>query len=456
LVPTQGLVVTTIDYTYDYLSRLTQADYSSGEGFQYAYDAVGNMTALTATITNTVVTTKAYDAANHLIAVTSDGAVRTLDWSAAGELLRDGDDTYTWDAVGRLASATVDGVTSRYAYLGDGGRISMTVGSETTTYTLDLAALLVQVLVANQSTNPQSTTYLYSFTRIGEFDGEWHYHLADHLGSVRSLVGADGGVEGTRAYRPYGVQLSSAGTASSIYGFTGEQTDQPGLIYLRARMYAPEIGRFISQDTITPEFSQPQSLNLYAYVRGNPTNYIDPSGHRGTAVIIVSKHSHWTDWHSWAVASPLTDRYRVGTERDKDDNITKHGVERLAEILEWYTDCIGILTLSGHGSGGAGISVEDHYRTYIDQRIDPALATRIANKLCKNATVNVCACGGGKDEAKMQRLANKLQAEVCACTGTLWYPCICRKKWHCVWPNSVDDEILKEREKCPDIPKKKR
>ena len=124
----------------------------------------------------------------------------------------------------------------------------MTVGSETTTYTLDLAAPLVQVLVANEGGD--STLYLYGVARIGEDDGAWHYHLADHLGSVRSLVDADGDVDGTRAYRPYGASLDTAGTASSIYGFTGEQTDPTGLVYLRARMYAPSLGQFVSQGSL--------------------------------------------------------------------------------------------------------------------------------------------------------------------------------------------------------------
>jgi len=187
---------------------------------------------------------------NRLITVTTDGDVRTLEWSAAGELLRDGDPStgsgraYQWDAAGRLARATVDGVSSRYAYLGDGARISMTVDGETTTYTLDLAAPLVQVLVAHEV--GESTTYLYGIARIGEYDGTWQYYLADHLGSVRSLVDVGGGIVGTRAYQPYGSPLSSAGLASSIYGFTGEQTDPTGWVYLRARMYAPDSGLFVS------------------------------------------------------------------------------------------------------------------------------------------------------------------------------------------------------------------
>ena len=38
-----------ISYTYDSLYRLTEADYSTGELYQYAYDPVGNRLSLTTT-----------------------------------------------------------------------------------------------------------------------------------------------------------------------------------------------------------------------------------------------------------------------------------------------------------------------------------------------------------------------------------------------------------------------
>lgn len=47
-----------------------------------------------------------------------------------------------------------------------------------------------------------------------------------------------------------------------------------------ARYYMPEIGRFVSADTIVPEPENPQSYNRYVYVRNNPMNFMDPSGHR--------------------------------------------------------------------------------------------------------------------------------------------------------------------------------
>ncbi len=48
---------------------------------------------------------------------------------------------------------------------------------------------------------------------------------------------------------------------------------------MNARYYLPEVGRFISPDTIVPEPGNPQSFNRYSYVNDNPVNYTDPSGH---------------------------------------------------------------------------------------------------------------------------------------------------------------------------------
>jgi YD repeat-containing protein len=57
----------TIDYTYDGLYRLTKAEYSTGELFEYSYDATGNRLTQTVTIDEVPVTTAyAYDNANCL------------------------------------------------------------------------------------------------------------------------------------------------------------------------------------------------------------------------------------------------------------------------------------------------------------------------------------------------------------------------------------------------------
>jgi RHS repeat-associated protein len=73
--------------------------------------------------------------------------------------------------------------------------------------------------------------------------------------------------------------MFTTGSMNNDFRFTGEQVDpETGLIYLRARYYEPETGRFISKDPFTGFASVPSSLNRYTYVKNNPVLYTDPSG----------------------------------------------------------------------------------------------------------------------------------------------------------------------------------
>jgi hypothetical protein len=49
-------------------------------------------------------------------------------------------------------------------------------------------------------------------------------------------------------------------------------------MYLRARQYDPDTGRFISLDPVLGSLSVPQTLNRYSYVVNNPLKYTDPTG----------------------------------------------------------------------------------------------------------------------------------------------------------------------------------
>jgi len=79
--------------------------------------------------------------------------------------------------------------------------------------------------------------------------------------------------------------LASSGL--NHYKFTSKERDfESGLDYFGARYYSNPLGRFITPDwaakaTAVPyaEFSDPQSLNLYSYVRNVPTARFDTSGH---------------------------------------------------------------------------------------------------------------------------------------------------------------------------------
>lgn len=116
---------TTYAYTYDPLYRLVGAAYSTGEFFEYAYDAAGNRVSESTHVGSTNYT---YDNANRLTDV--NGVRHT--WDANGNLLGDGVYTYTYDHANRLVSVADQQSTISNGYNGLGDRLRQTVDGVTT------------------------------------------------------------------------------------------------------------------------------------------------------------------------------------------------------------------------------------------------------------------------------------------------------------------------------------
>ena len=269
---------TVITYTYDPLYRLRGAYYSTGEFFAYEYDAVGNVTLASEHITTTRTTTYTYNAASQLVTSTVSGesTVWWYTYDANGNLTHqtpngtapaDGQVRYTWDALNRLvkveryvggsyeplAEAAYDGSLPLKAkrvgddvHVGQRTRLTMWVAGQpvTTTYTAD-PLRPGRVLVAADGTTARR--YLYGQGPIGEFDGEWSYHLTDGGGSLRQVADAGGTLTLVRAYKPFGAILEEAGSGASAYGYFGAWWDSGlGLLYWDGRYYDPVTGRFLS------------------------------------------------------------------------------------------------------------------------------------------------------------------------------------------------------------------
>jgi RHS repeat-associated protein len=109
-----------------------------------------------------------------------------------------------------------------------------------------------------------------------------YYYHNDQLGGA-VVITDSGGVEVQRyTYTPFGQQRykgsESAFPISSR--FTGQVLDEDtGLYYCNSRYYDSELGRFTQPDSIVPDPSSSQSFNRFSYVRNNPLNMVDPSGH---------------------------------------------------------------------------------------------------------------------------------------------------------------------------------
>jgi RHS repeat-associated protein len=305
-----GSAGSVISYTYDALYRLTRVDYDDGRYFAYAYDEVGNRLSEVACAGSApcapITTTYSYDDANRLTAVDA----QSYTWDANGNLLADGVLTYTYDAANRLITITQGlTLTTGFLYNGLSDRVSQVVNGVVTTYTLDLAGGLTQVLADG------TFIYLYGNGRIAQDDGaEFEYFLGDALGSVRQLVRSAGQVMLARSYEPYGDVLTSLGSGATSYDFTGEWRDGSGLIYLRARWLDSATGTFLSKDTWRDN-SRPLSLNGWSFVEGDPVNRIDPSGrswHKPTLLEGTLIHGMiGVDFLAWGVSNGRSVRVSV-------------------------------------------------------------------------------------------------------------------------------------------------
>jgi len=153
----------------------------------------------------------------------------------------------------------------------DGLRVAQSSNGAVTAFAWDWATPVPEVLSAGV------TRYLLGAETLGQWDGAaWTYVLPDALGSVRQTVDRAGTVTAYREWSPYGAEV---GGAQAGLGYTGEWQDaDTGLVYLRARWYQAETGRFTQQDLVAFDFYVTQSLSRYSYVLNNTINLTDPSG----------------------------------------------------------------------------------------------------------------------------------------------------------------------------------
>jgi RHS repeat-associated protein len=256
-------------YTYDATYRLTKAEYGD-ETVDYAYDGVGNRTHVTSTVGGAVAYT--YDDADRL---TAAGAVAYTNDASGNRTAKGATTAYSYDYENRLTAVVTSGVTTTYRYNGDGLRVEKDVGGGSgADYVWDVGPELPVVLDDGEA-------YVYGLDLIAKVDDDenaYHY-LYDGLGSTVALADESGAVVSTYAYDAYGEVRSSTGSEANEYRFTGEQADDDsGLVYLRARYYDPETGRFLTKDPFEGYADVPASLNRYTYAHDNPVNLTDPSG----------------------------------------------------------------------------------------------------------------------------------------------------------------------------------
>lgn len=106
------------------------------------------------------------------------------------------------------------------------------------------------------------------------------YYNYDAIGNAIGIDDRVGDTVMNYRYDAFGNLFTDMPAPYNATGYTGKNCDPvAGLMDYSARWYSPTVGRFLTEDSVIGDLSNPQSLNRYAYVMNNPVNMVDPSGH---------------------------------------------------------------------------------------------------------------------------------------------------------------------------------
>lgn len=319
----------TVTRTYDANYRLTDLT-SPALNLHFARDAMGNIIALgNAPGANPATETYSYDPLYRLSGVSDAGtALESYTYNPTGDRLSKtapglatgaylyttgthqlasiGNAARTNDANGNTTGSVMGGETFGFDYngrnrLGAAHRNGPTVG----TYTYNALGQRI----GKVATFPQASTERYAYDQAGQLIGEYgtsnrdyvwlgdipvavvdntingsvttslvNYVTADQLGTPRAVTDGTGTVIWSWAYQgnPFGEQQPSSSTGYVLnLRYPGQYYDaETGTNYNVFRTFEPSAARYLQPDPTGFD----GGIGLFAYVGGNPLNYIDPLG----------------------------------------------------------------------------------------------------------------------------------------------------------------------------------
>lgn len=271
----------TATYTYDNMHRLATsvATGSSTHNLMFSYDRYGNMTCLTNGQTNGPCPNYSFNASTNQIANSG------YTYDAAGDLTADGTGTgthtYQWDAESRLTSID-NGSTATYTYNALGERVEKNVAGAYTEYVYHPSG---EEVGENNRTNwavrviPFAGRHLAHYNDPSGTDATYFMH-STKLASTSQATDYTGRVAQDQLYYPWGQEWAMVGTAQEtrFASLRHRDTTETALDPTHFRMFSSNQGRWLSKDLVMGRVCNPQSMNLYTYVRSTPPNAVDPKG----------------------------------------------------------------------------------------------------------------------------------------------------------------------------------
>ena len=173
--------------------------------------------------------------------------------------------------------------TVSFLYDAEGKRISKSDGTNTFEY-FYAEGKLTRIKRNN-------TTLHFDYDMLGpsviRYNGVDYYYHRNAQGDIDGISNQSGDLVASYHYDAWGKPISVTGTMATTIGvlnpfrYRGYLYDQEtGLYYLNTRYYDPEIGRFISPDSVSYLGADGTVLgyDLYTYCDNDPVNKVDSNG----------------------------------------------------------------------------------------------------------------------------------------------------------------------------------
>lgn len=275
---------TVTEYTYDNSERLTDLENRTAAagsviaGYHFTLDDNGNRIQTNQDVplaldVNAIALSLAYNSQRNRLVSTS---LDTFSYDDEGQISSKSADSFAFDSQHRL-TAISGSQTCQYAYNGSGKRLQATRNGTVTRYIYDAQGNLI---AEADGTDTMTRYYIYGAGLLAmatSSNNLYCYHF-DATGHTVALTDGSASTVNAYNYTPFGTLANSTEIIEQPFTFVGEHgvmAEPNGWLYMRARYFDPNVGRFVSEDPIGFDGGD---VNLYAYVLNNPIIGVDPMG----------------------------------------------------------------------------------------------------------------------------------------------------------------------------------
>ena len=325
----------TAAFTYDALGRLVTDD-APGSVPDQAYDWAAVLDREAKTTGATTVTTS-FDAADRPVSDSAGGSYdhdldgrltakpgQTLEWDSLGRLVRVRDGSgavlsaYTYDALDRLREVTSGGTTIRHRYVG------------TTTR-------LAQLWNVTANSSDRNLSWSMAGTLLGDLkpglSGRRYFGTNAH-GDIAWSANASAAVNASLRLDPWGTSIGSAGDIGQLRFQASWRDPATGLSWAISRWYAPDLGAFVSEDSLLGEPINPDSRHLRAYGLGDPVGMVDVDGRQATRRQIDKEQRRALEYAGHEVAGLLAPAV-VRVHADWNESLNWLGITAVRDLTWW-------------------------------------------------------------------------------------------------------------------------